>query len=271
MIKSLFLGLVTGAAEFLPVCAPAHSLIFRAMLGLEDSAAVELMIHLGCLVALIVTQWSQLRRIRREMHVASSGKRRRFRQPDMLAVADGKVFLTACVPMVLSLMIGSRLGDWTGSRMWLLALFLLINGFGLYLTRFLLPGSRNSRDMSALDAVLLGLCNITEFIPGVSRIGSCMLALELRRCDREYAVSTALLISTGWLLGMLVLDFVGVIAAPAGIMVWLCALLAGLAAFGGAYGAILLIRYLAVRLGYHGFCYYSWGLGFACFIFYLLI
>lgn len=271
MIKSLILGLITGAAEFLPVCAPAHRRILRAMLGLQDSAAVTMMIHLGCLCALIVAQWRQLLRIRREMRVASSGKRRHFRQPDMLAVADGKVFLTACVPMVLSLMVGSRIGDWVGGRLWLLALLLFLNGFGLYLTRFLQPGNRGSRDMSALDAVLLGLCNITEFVPGISRVGSCMVAAELRKCDREYAVSTALLISTGWMLGMLMLDFVGVITAPAGIIVWLCALLAGLAAFGGAYGAILLIRYLAVRLGYHGFCYYSWGLGFACFIFYLLI
>lgn len=271
MLKSLILGLITGAAEFLPVSAPAHRRIFQSVLGLQDSSAVELMIHLGCLFALIVLQWQQLRHIRREMRIASAGKRRHFRQPDVQAVADGKVFLTACVPMVLVLMAGSRLSDWTQERLWLLALLLLCNGFALYLTRFLQPGTRSSWDMSAVDAVLLGLCNITAFLPGLSRIGSCMLAAQLRKCDREYALSISLLLSIGWLLGFLVLDLVGVIAAPCALFVWLCAIISGIAAFGGAYGAILLIRYLSVRLGYHGFCYYSWGLGFACFIFYLLI
>ena len=43
------------------------------------------------------------------------------------------------------------------------------------------------------------------------------------------------------------------------------------ASYGGAYLAILTLRFLSVNLGFSGFAYYSWGAALLIFILYMSI
>ena len=48
-------------------------------------------------------------------------------------------------------------------------------------------------------------------------------------------------------------------------------IVAGLAAFAGSCGAIVIMRFMAFRTGFTGFAYYNWGLALFTFIIYLII
>ena len=69
------------------------------------------------------------------------------------------------------------------------------------------------------------------------------------------------------------MEFFAVFAAAATLsfISFLCCITAALMSFIGAYLGICMIRFIAVRVGYSGFAYYSWGLALLTFILYLTI
>jgi hypothetical protein len=75
------------------------------------------------------------------------------------------------------------------------------------------------------------------------------------------------------LLGLMIVD--GVMIAMAGavyetMMVIYC-LVAAAAAFGGAWLAMVIMRFLSVKSNFYGFAYYNWGLALFSFLVYLMI
>lgn len=128
--------------------------------------------------------------------------------------------------------------------------------------------------MSRLDGVLLGLCNGLAAIPGISRMGSIVSCGLMRKCDSSYMLDLVFLMLIPTLFGLMIADAVALftsVHAAITLMYGIQCLLSAMAAFGGAFGAIALMRYLTANVGYAGFAYYSWGLGFLCFILYLFV
>lgn len=272
ILEKMFYGLILGLSELLPVSSLAHRRIFTMLTGMEEGPVWLLMAHIGVLAALLVHYSRQLRHMQREMQIAGAKKHRRLRQPDMAAVSDSRIILTACVPFAAALIFGRLIPGYV-RELWVMALLLLVNGLILYLPQYSPDGIRGSVSMSPADGFLFGLCGIASYVPGLSRVAAVLFAANRRSVERAYSLELALLMSIPWIAGLLVLDVIGLFSAAFSISLLnlLGAVLCGSAAFGGAYGAVALLRYLAVRIGFHGFAYYSWGVGFACFILYLMI
>lgn len=272
ILKSICFGLISGLSEFFPISASAHRNLFCLVSGMSPSTGLRLFTHCGCLAAVLLQYAAQLKHIRREMRIAGATKRRRMRQPDRRAVAQARTVLTACVPMALAFLF---LGKTTTllPPLWLTALLLLVNGTLVYLPQFLPLGELDGREMTPLDGVLYGLCSALSFLPGVSRVAAVLLVGQLRGLRRENMPELLCLLSIPWLIGMIALDLITWISVgiSGGLLFWLGALLAAAAAFGAACGAIAVMRFLSVRIGFHGFSFYCWGIGFACMIFYLII
>ena len=76
-LQSLFYGLISGLAEFLPISADAHRALFLKLIGAEDGTAVKMSVHLGCLLALILSCHPALSRMRRERRLAAMPAKRR--------------------------------------------------------------------------------------------------------------------------------------------------------------------------------------------------
>lgn len=58
---AIFLGLVQGLAEFLPVSSSGHLLMFEDLLGITDGGLLlTLILHLATLLAVVVVYWRQL-------------------------------------------------------------------------------------------------------------------------------------------------------------------------------------------------------------------
>lgn len=58
---AIFLGLVQGLAEFLPVSSSGHLLLFEHLFGITDGGLLlTLILHLATLLAVVVVYWRQL-------------------------------------------------------------------------------------------------------------------------------------------------------------------------------------------------------------------
>ena len=191
----------------------------------------------------------------------------------MAAVADWKLLSAALVPIIVGLLLHNALSEKL-EALWILSILLVINGIMLYIPQYMDIGNRDARHLSRVDGLTMGALAAIGVLPGISRITANLLLGKIRRGNRAYILDAALLLSIFWLVGLIVLDIVsafGVAIAQIQMAHTIGYLLAAVAAFGGAFGSVALARYLAVRIGFSSFTYYCWGLGFVCFILYLMI
>ncbi len=269
----IVLGLITGLSEFLPVSASGHERFVLNLLGLDSyTFFIKLCVYLGCLAAVLLRCGKRLTHIHREQRIASLPAKRRKRQADTIAVLDGRLFKTALTPMILGMLLCHLFRQRMESPL-LLSGMLFVTGLLAYVPQFFPGGNRESRGMSTLDGFLMGLCGSAAMIPGLSRMGAMVSVGQLRLWDRRYAVDMALLLSVPAMVMMVLLCAVSAVTVgPLGLSfpVLLGAVLAGGAAFAGSWGAITLVRYLAVRLGFSHFSYFSFGLAMLQFVLYLM-
>ncbi len=270
----IFYGFMTGLSELLPVSAGAHDYFLQMMTGFDpQQPLLRLCVHLATLCALALMCRHRAFHIYREMHIASQSSRRRKRQPDLVAVLDGRVLVTMLVPAAIGVVMMRWVQERYGSLL-LTVILLLVSGTAIYVPHFLPGANRDSRHLYRFEAILFGICAGLAALPGISRIGGVLSSGALRGCSRSYMLDIVFLLLIPLLALMVVLDLLALLSAGAAAVTFvylLQCILAGGAAFGGACLAIGAMRFVSVNMGYTLFAYYNWGLGIFGFILYLMI
>lgn len=272
-IHSILLGLLSAIAGFFPISTTAHQYLYGYLTGFSQiSPFLLLMIYFGMLAAVIVCYRHRLVHIRRELRLASLPKKRRKRMPDMLAVSDFRLVLTAMIPIIIGLVFESKSQQTFRTLPWL-CVTTSVTGILLYALQFLSGGNRDSRQMNRPEGLMLGVLCAVSVIPGLSHIALFSYFTRKRGCSREYSLDLVFLVSIPMLVGMMILQMIALISAgTAGLTgdAIAAGVLASAVAFGGGLAAIRLMRYLAVKLDFQGFSYYCWGFSVFCFIYYLM-
>ena len=272
-LQSLLLGLLSGFAELVPVSSQAHEGILLRLFGAGSATpAFELFIHIAVLLALLTGLWNSLNRLRREQRIARIPRKRRSRQPDRKLLMDMRLLKTAVLPMLVVMILRIRFGERKMDAVWL-SVFLILNGILLYIPQHLPAGNKDSRMLSRLDGVGMGVAAGLGALPGVSGVGASISFLSARGADRQYAADITLLLCIPVMIISLALDAYAVVLTGFGGLsggLLFKYVLAAAAAYIGAYSGIVLTRFLAVKIGYTGFAYYSWGLALFAFILYMI-
>lgn len=272
LIESILYGLVCGFAEFLPVSSQAHRNILNCLFGVKEEPLMVMFLHIGVLLALIISSKPLLQRIQKEMEIKRVARRRSRRQPDELVVLDMALVKTACVVMLLGLVFYFKASAWQGNLL-MVALFLVINGIILHVPMYLPRGNKDARSMSRLDGVLLGIGNALSIMPGFSRVGVSTSLGIARGATPQNAYKWSLLLSVPMLAAFIILDLVGVISGGLGHLDFsfiLQCIMCGCAAYIGGSGSISLMKMLVFRNGIENFSYYCWGAALFSFILYMI-
>ena len=257
-LETIFFGLISGLTEFLPVSAQAHETLLLKIIGGTSTPLLHLAIHGAVLVALYQNCAEYIGQIFRERSLIRIPPRRRKRQPDMVKVLDFRMLRTAAIIMSLGFFAYPFLSQWRGD-LYFIAPVLAINGLILYVPMHLATGNKDSRSMSQLDAVLLGLTAATAVIPGISLVSVLVAAGIVRGADREHSLNWALLLTIPSLVIRMGFDIYSVMTAGMGSLSIFVIVLAAAVAFGGAYCGIRIMRFLSVKAGFSCFGYYCWG------------
>lgn len=270
--ESFIYGIISGLSEFLPISAEAHRALYLRLIGAGDYNLLRFMTHLGALLGLLITCWPMISKLSRERKIASVNKKRRKRAPDARSLTDIR-YLRICVISLIVVFIIRPIVHDLHERLWILAGFLILNGILLYIPQFLPGANKDSRSLSSMDAMIVGLGGGLGVVPGLSRVGLTASTSLMRGADKRYSLDTALLLSIPALAVLLIIDFFGIFTATTGLtfLAVLSCFTAGIASFLSACFGIYIMRFLAVRAGFSGFAYYSWGLSLFSFILYLMI
>ena len=194
-LLSVFLGIVEGLTEFLPVSSTAHLRICEAFLhiDLHDGfwKMYTIVIQLGAVLALPVYFWQQIVQFVRTFPGGQRGDRTIFTHPLSLTMI---AFVVTAIPAwALAKIIGKNL-----ESLWVMAMALLIGGVVMWIVDavFTRPRTTHMEQMSLPQAVWIGAAQILSAVfPGTSRSMSTIAAGQIAGMSRPAALEFSFFLS----------------------------------------------------------------------------
>jgi undecaprenyl-diphosphatase len=181
-LEAILLGVVQGLTEFLPVSSSGHLLLGQYFLGLDQDRfglPFDAAIHTGTVLAVISFFWRDLLRMARALLIS-------LRSPDF-ADPDQRMAYLILVATVPAGIIGFLFEDFFASAVrspWVVVNNLVLVGVLFIAGEAVGRKSRQASKLTFLEAVGIGLAQVTALVPGVSRSGATItlgLFLGLRR------------------------------------------------------------------------------------------
>lgn len=272
-LQSILYGFSAGLAEILPISARAHSILLLKVFGAGKSNQLfTLLIHIAVLAAIYFSGQTQIVRISRALSLARVPKKKRKRPLDMKSIMDFKLWRIMILPVILMYFLYDNVAA-IESNLLIISILIFINGLILYIPQFLPGSNKDSRTLSPLDGLFMGLGGSLSILPGISGIGAAVSVGAVRGAERTYALNIALMMSSIIMVWLIIYDVIAIAATGIGVIsvsIILKYIISAVAAFGGACLGITIMRTMAENSGYHYFAFYCWGIAFFTFILNLL-
>ncbi len=232
ILQSLFLGLVQGLTEFLPVSSSGHLAIFKGLFNIDtgDSLLFDIMLHLGTLAVVIFVYWEDIVNLFLEFFamigdLLYNRKRRKENEENgtnkplrrIIGTNYRKfvvLILVSTIPTGLLGVLGKGLVEDAAASMLVPGICLLITAVLLFVTDRIGHTTKIPQDATWQDGVLIGIVQGFATLPGISRSGSTIAACLLCGFDRKFAVKYSFILSIPAILGAAVLEIGDALAEP---------------------------------------------------------
>ena len=205
ILKSIFLGIVEGITEWLPVSSTGHLLLVDEFLRLDapkDFKDVFLyVIQLGAILAVVFLFWNQLWPFGKKPEGGVLVKKK--------TISLWLKVVVACIPGALAAVL---LGDWIDAHFetpTVIAAALIVYGVGFLIVerwnRGREPQVRKVEEISYPTALGIGLFQVLSIIPGTSRSGACIIGALILGVARPAAARFTFQMAVPVMFGMSVL------------------------------------------------------------------
>ncbi len=230
--QSVFLGIVQGLTEFLPVSSSGHLAILKNIFHIRTDGGLlfDILLHVGTLAVILVVYRRDILEMIREaifmirdllrnlitfiknwLNITRGGYRK---------IIDGSsrkfvvlIIVSAIPTAVVACLIKTLVTDASAT--------LLIPGICLLITAVLLlmadtvrEGHRRAADVTYRCAILIGLAQGLAALPGLSRSGTTIAVCLLLGFDRRFAVKYSFILSVPAILGAALSEVPDVMAEP---------------------------------------------------------
>lgn len=205
--QALFLGILQGIAEFLPISSSGHLKITREWMGLgEIPRLFDILLHVASLVVILFIYRSKVGELIESLLHPLARQKKLTDEEQSKDKANRRLILLLILSTFCTLGVVVLL-EQTGleSRSWLTGSAFLFTGVFLLVTRFLPPAS-GRKPVSLFQSILIGLAQGIGTIPGISRSGITIGSARFMGMEREQCGEYSFLLSIPAILGALLLD-----------------------------------------------------------------
>ena len=233
----LFLGLIQGLTEFLPVSSSGHLVLFSKIFHVEESLFLSILLHVATLLSIFVVFYKDIWQMIR--HPLS-------KQTLFLVAATIPTCLIVLVlmPLVKASFMGGAL-----------PVCFVITGAILLFSGMLAPKKKGNLDLKTV--LFMGVAQGFAVFPGISRSGSTISAGLLCGKDKEEIAKFSFLMSIPVILLSLVMEVYDICALGQAVMVeFLPTALSFLTAFLIGIFAIKVMMKLTSKYSLKYFSYY---------------
>lgn len=275
LIQALFMGLVQGLTEFLPVSSSGHLVLSSSLykfftnneflVNSSEEVFFDIVLHVGTLLAVFLFFKEDIIKLIKAFFNAV--KTRDFSEPDakLSLYILGGTFFTVFVAFPLK-----GISEKLINLPWVVGIFLFITGWILWAGEYVSEHAKDKNDkMDWKKAILIGIAQGLAALPGISRSGSTIstgifLGLDRVTCARySFLLSIPIIVGASIFYPVLELDFHEILAYN-----WVSIAAGFVVSFISGY---FCIKYFLKFLSKHSmkvFSYYCWVVGAAMFIFF---
>jgi len=194
LLKAAAMGVVEGLTEFLPISSTGHLILAGALLGFSDAKArvFDIAIQTGAIFAVVLVYGQRIRSTL--VQLPRSGQAQGFVRNVLIAFAPAVV-------------LGLLLGPWIQAALFtpkvVAASFVLGGLVILWAERRGACGIRvqSVDDMTARDALKVGLAQCLALVPGTSRSGATIIGGMLLGLSRRAATDFSFFLAMPTLIG----------------------------------------------------------------------
>lgn len=265
--SAIFLGIVQGLAEFLPISSSGHLSVLQNLFHMnsleEGHLFFDVLLHLGTLVSIFICYWSDIKAIVREVFIVLRGGRTVTGERISGPLPAARLFLMlviATLPLVLIVPINGLVEE-LYYQSWFIGVAFMLTGCLLFVSDKMTPGHKTEKNMRIRDALIIGCCQCVATIPGLSRSGTTITAGIATGLNRGFAMRFSFLLSIPAVLGANVLSIVDAIREGFDASLLPIYLVGMLAAVISGIGAILLMKLISRKSKFGFFTYYCWAAG----------
>jgi undecaprenyl-diphosphatase len=246
ILQAIFLGIVQGIAEFLPISSSGHLVVLQRVFGMEEPALTfDIILHLGTLVAIVIVFWQDIFAIIKNPFGKMTG-----------------LLIVGTLPVVIAgFFLRDVIENYLRSGL-VLALAFTLTGALLVMADKFTWGRKEERDITYLDALVVGCLQALALPPGISRSGTTITGALARGINREAAAKFSFMLAMIAIAGAGTLEaFLLITREGEGADIGIAPMIVGfiVSAVVGYLAIKLLLRLIkACKLRY--FSYYVWVL-----------
>ena len=178
-LEAIVLGVIQGLTEFLPISSSGHLEIVKAFFGnhseTEESFFLTILLHIATALSTVVVFKKEILEILKGLL--------KFKQNDSTSFSL-KIILSMTPAALIGIFFQNDIEQLFSQNLILVGLMLLITALIL----FLADKVRNTnKEVSYLNAIILGIVQAIAILPGISRSGSTIATAVILGIDREKA------------------------------------------------------------------------------------
>lgn len=193
LLKAVFLGVVEGITEWLPISSTGHMILVEEFIQLDASAAFKEMffvvIQLGAILAVVLLYFNKLNPL--------SPKKSTQEKKDTMSI-----WYKVVVGVLPAAVLGFLFDDWLNDHLynyWTVAIMLIVYGILFIIIENRNKGKESSinsfQDLTYKTAFLIGMFQVLSLIPGTSRSGATILGAILIGTSRFVATEYSFFLS----------------------------------------------------------------------------
>lgn len=217
VIEAIFLGILQGLSEFLPISSTGHLTVAGKLLNLisennpERWTAFIAVIQLGTLAAIFIYFWKDLLEILKSFFNDNLIQRKKISDQQFYSKLGWYIIFGSIPIVIVGLGFKDIIEGTFTKNLYVIAYSLIALGIILAIAEWLSRFKKELKDINLVSAVLIGLAQTLALIPGASRSGTTITAGLFLGFTRETAARFSFLLSVPAVLGSGVLLFIEVL------------------------------------------------------------
>lgn len=210
IIQGIIIGIVQGLTEFLPVSSSAHLVFIQNILGVESSLAFDTFLHLGTLIAVLwffrYDIYKMLNSWILSIRDIIQGRFREGLYEDPYKRLAWYVIIATIPVGIVGVLFEDSIDALFAGALYVPAFFLFVTGTILYLSQRMTSGDINYSNITAKEALFMGLGQACAILPGLSRSGTTIAAGLTIGLDKEFAAKFSFILSIPAIFGAFILQ-----------------------------------------------------------------
>jgi len=201
MWQAIILGTVQGIAEFLPISSSGHLLVLQRVFGLDlPGMTFDIVLHIGSLCAVFAVFWRDILSLIKNPLQKMTG-----------------LLIIGTIPAVIAGYLLKEDIDRLFNQGFYLASAFVFTGILLMVADSITHVHKTEKDITILDAVVIGCMQAVGLPPGISRSGATITGALVCGLNRETAAGYSFLLSIIAVVGAGTLEFAYVVQNNVGV------------------------------------------------------